>query len=48
MSDRKRNDWREYRRAMNRAYRRAIRRGNGADAQWFAALAAGTTGARYY
>jgi hypothetical protein len=46
MSDRSPNHHRSTRRALDRATRRAIRRGN-ADAAWLTALAAGMTGARY-
>jgi hypothetical protein len=46
MSDRSRNHHRVTRRALDRATRRAIRRGN-TDAAWLAAIAVGMTGTRY-
>lgn len=46
MSDRSPNHHRTTRRAIIRATRRAIRRGN-ADTAWLNAIAAGMTGARY-
>lgn len=46
MSVRSNTHHRTTRRAIDRATRRAIRRGN-SDAAWLAAITAGTTGARY-
>ena len=46
MSDRSPDHHRTTRRAIDRATRRAIRRGN-ADTAWLNAIAAGMTGARY-
>lgn len=46
MSVRGENHHRTTRRAIDRATRRVIRRGN-ADAAWLTAIAAGMTGTRY-
>ena len=46
MSDRSPNHHRTTRRALDRATRRATRRGN-ADAAWLSAIGAGMMGTRY-